>query len=86
MYRFAKLNPLLFLILFLFSFSIVAAPKIKEIRIWPSPEYTRITIESTAAIKNSYMKLKNPDRIVVDLNDVIINDALKKSSKKVLKS
>lgn len=84
MYRFAKLNPLLFLILFLFSFSLVAAPKIKEIRIWPSPEYTRITIESTAAIKNSYMKLKNPDRIVVDLNDVIINDALKELSKKVL--
>ena len=83
MYKSIKLSFFIFSFFYFFSTS-QAAQKIKESRIWPSPEYTRITIESASAIKNTYMSLSNPDRIVVDLNDVIINDELKKLSTKVL--
>ena len=65
------------------SFSVFAAQQVKETRVWPSPEYTRITIESSKEIKKTHMMLENPDRIVVDLKQVIINDALKKLSQSV---
>jgi N-acetylmuramoyl-L-alanine amidase len=65
------------------SFSVFAAQQVKETRVWPSPEYTRITIESSKEIKKTHMMLENPDRIVVDLKEVIINDALKKLSQSV---
>lgn len=84
MHRFIKLNHFIFYLFSLLSFSVFAAQQIKETRVWPSPEYTRITIESSKEIKKTHMKLENPDRIVVDLKEVIINDALKKLSQSVL--
>ena len=83
MYRFIKLNHFIFYLFSLLSFSVFAAQQVKETRVWPSPEYTRITIESSKEIKKNHMMLENPDRIVVDLKDVIINDALKKLSQSV---
>ena len=78
MHRFIKLNHFIFYFFSLLSFSVFAAQQVKETRVWPSPEYTRITIESSKEIKKTHMMLENPDRIVVDLKEVIINDALKK--------
>ena len=84
MHRFIKLNHFIFYLFSLLSFSVFAAQQVKETRVWPSPEYTRITIESSKEIKKTHMMLENPDRIVVDLKEVIINDALKKLSQSVL--
>ena len=39
-------------------------------RLWPSPEYTRITLESSQPIAHKYFQLSNPDRLVVDLEGV----------------
>ena len=83
MHRFIKLNHFIFYLFSLLSFSVFAAQQVKETRVWPSPEYTRITIESSKEIKKTHMMLENPDRIVVDLKEVIINDALKKLSQSV---
>ena len=83
MHRFIKLNHFIFYFFSLLSFSVFAAQQVKETRVWPSPEYTRITIESSKEIKKTHMMLENPDRIVVDLKEVIINDALKKLSQSV---
>ena len=83
MHRFIKLNHFIFYLLSLLSFSVFAAQQVKETRVWPSPEYTRITIESSKEIKKTHMMLENPDRIVVDLKEVVINDALKKLSQSV---
>jgi len=83
MHRFIKLNHLIFYLLSLLSFSVFAAQQVKETRVWPSPEYTRITIESSKEIKKTHMMLENPDRIVVDLKEVIINDALRKLSQSI---
>ena len=83
MHRFIKLDYLIFYLLSFLSFSLFAAQQVKETRVWPSPEYTRITIESSKEIKKTHMMLENPDRIVVDLKEVIINDALRKLSRSV---
>ena len=45
-----------------------------QTRVWPSDEYTRLTIESNNYLKNDQAILKNPDRVVIDLKDTIINN------------
>ena len=52
-----------------------------QTRVWPSNEYTRFTIESTDYIKNDQSILKNPDRVVIDLKSININNSLKYLSK-----
>jgi N-acetylmuramoyl-L-alanine amidase len=52
-----------------------------QTRVWPSNEYTRFTIESTDYIKNDQSILKNPDRVVIDLKSIILNNSLKDLSK-----
>jgi N-acetylmuramoyl-L-alanine amidase len=52
-----------------------------QTRVWPSNEYTRFTIESTDYIKNDQSILKNPDRVVIDLKSININNNLKYLSK-----
>jgi N-acetylmuramoyl-L-alanine amidase len=47
-----------------------AAVGISAVRVWPAPEYTRITIESARPIEYTLFTTKNPDRLVLDLEDV----------------
>lgn len=37
---------------------------------WPAPDYTRMTLESTEPLKHSLLVLKNPGRLALDLTDV----------------
>lgn len=50
----------------------------------PVSEYTRITIESDQVIAHSMLTLKNPDRVVLDLKNISINQSLKALASKVL--
>ena len=45
-------------------------------RIWPAQDYTRLTLESREPIRYNLFTLKNPERLVIDLEDVEINAAL----------
>ena len=73
----------IFYILFLFSFSAAAENIVNATRVWPAPDYTRVTIESSSAIANDQMMLQNPERIVVDLKEIELNDVLRQLSSKV---
>ena len=48
----------------------VQASELTATRLWPSPEYTRITLESSQPIAHKYFQLSGPDRLVVDLEGV----------------
>jgi N-acetylmuramoyl-L-alanine amidase len=48
----------------------VPAAELTATRLWPSPEYTRITLESSQPIGYKYFQLSNPDRLVVDIEGV----------------
>jgi len=74
------------LIWVLFPHHIVAKNLIESARVWPAREYTRITLESLKPISNDQMILKNPDRLVIDLHDIDLNDDLKNLSTKILSS
>jgi N-acetylmuramoyl-L-alanine amidase len=50
----------------------------------PVSEYTRITFESDQVIVHSMLILKNPDRVVLDLKNVSINQSLKAIASKVM--
>ena len=73
----------IFYLLVLFSVSATAENIVNATRVWPAPDYTRVTIESSSAISNDQMMLQNPERIVVDLKDIKLNDALKQLSSQV---
>ncbi|MBM3360150.1 MAG: AMIN domain-containing protein [Betaproteobacteria bacterium] len=70
----------------IFPHHIFAKNLIESARIWPAREYTRVTIESLKSISNDQMILKNPDRLVIDLHDIELNDVLKNLSTKILSS
>lgn len=42
----------------------------RAVRVWPSGEYTRVTLEMNAEPRHSVLLVKNPHRLVVDLEDL----------------
>jgi N-acetylmuramoyl-L-alanine amidase len=53
-----------------------ASVTVSSARVWPAQDYTRLTIESRQPIHYSLLTLKNPERLVIDLDDVEITPAL----------
>jgi N-acetylmuramoyl-L-alanine amidase len=49
---------------------------VSSTRVWPAPDYTRVTIESQQPIRHQLFNLDNPDRLVLDLEDVALNAAV----------
>jgi N-acetylmuramoyl-L-alanine amidase len=62
-------------LLLLFS-SASAHSKIVSARIWPSPEYTRITIETHEPISHKLFVVKDPERVVLDLESAQLSSEL----------
>ena len=52
------------------------AASVASARLWPAEEYTRLIIESQTPIAHQVMSMKNPPRIVLDLQDVEVNAPL----------
>jgi len=57
-----------------------AAITVSAARIWPAEEYTRITLESDKPLAHEMIMLKNPDRLVLDLENADLGQALKSIS------
>ncbi len=49
------------------------ATSLSAARLWPSPDYTRLTLEAREPIPFKYFTLQNPDRLVLDLEGVEVN-------------
>ncbi|MBX3650599.1 MAG: N-acetylmuramoyl-L-alanine amidase [Burkholderiales bacterium] len=50
--------------------------QVTSTRVWPAPDYTRVTIESQQPVKHTLFRLDNPDRLVLDLEDVALGASL----------
>lgn len=61
----------------------MAGITVSSARVWPAQDYTRLTIESKQAIHYSLLTLKNPERLVIDLDDVEITPTLNELVSKV---
>jgi N-acetylmuramoyl-L-alanine amidase len=64
-------------ILLLGEMEIAWGAKILGVRIWPSEDYTRITLESDRPLPITQQILTNPDRLVVDVQNLELNPTLK---------
>ncbi len=53
-----------------------AMPTVLGVRVWPAADYTRITLEHDQPMRFSHMLVKDPYRLVVDLEDVEFNSVL----------
>ena len=61
----------------------LAGEKVASSRVWPAQEYTRVTLESPDAIKFQFFFVSSPERLVVDLEGVDLNDELRNLPSKV---
>lgn len=61
-----------------------AAPTLIGVRVWPAPDYTRVTIEHDQPIEFRQMLLKDPERLVLDLEGVEFNSVLASLPGKIL--
>jgi N-acetylmuramoyl-L-alanine amidase len=59
------------------------ATSVIGVRVWPARDYTRVTIESDQPLATTQQTLKGPDRLVVDLNGLDLDDALKNLVSKI---
>jgi len=79
----ALLSEFLFLGLLLPSV-VLAATQVTSTRVWPAQDYTRITLESAAPIQHYQMlEIKNPDRLVLDLENITVTPALNELAGKI---
>jgi N-acetylmuramoyl-L-alanine amidase len=58
-------------------------PSILAVRVWPAPDYTRVAIEYDAPLKYTHFTVKNPDRLVVDLEGIEFNSVLEGLANKI---
>ena len=68
---------LLGFVLLLGEIDIAWGAKILGVRVWPSEDYTRITLESDKPLPITQQILTNPDRLVVDVQGLELNPTLK---------
>lgn len=59
------------------------ASQILAVRVWPSDDYTRVTLENDSNLKVSHFILKDPERLVVDIEGIDLNTTLKELVAKI---
>ena len=70
-------------VLLLGAAQIAHGASIVAVRVWPAPEYTRVTIESDTALKAEHQFVASPPRLAVDLEGIELNPALRELVAKV---
>jgi N-acetylmuramoyl-L-alanine amidase len=60
-----------------------AATQISSARVWPAADYTRVTLETSVPVQHTLLTLKDPERLVLDLQGVDITAALTGLSDKI---
>lgn len=59
------------------------SPSILAVRVWPAADYTRVAIEHDAPLKYTHFTVKNPERLVVDLEGIEFNSVLEGLANKI---
>ncbi len=59
------------------------ATQIISARVWPSQDYTRVTLETQAPVQYTVMSVKDPERLVLDLEGVSITATLSGLAEKI---
>lgn len=65
------------LVLLLGAQHLARGATILAVRVWPAPDYSRVTIESDSALSFNQTFIPNPPRLAVDVKGIDLNPALK---------
>lgn len=63
--------------------STAQAAQILAVRVWPAADYTRVTLENDSELKTSHFTVKDPERLVVDIEGLELNPTLKQLVAKI---
>ncbi|MBI1888053.1 MAG: N-acetylmuramoyl-L-alanine amidase [Nitrosomonadales bacterium] len=55
---------------------VFAAVAVSAARVWPAQDYTRLTLESRQVIRHNMFTVSDPERLVIDLEDVELDNTL----------
>jgi len=53
------------------------------VRVWPADDYTRVTLENDTDLKTTHFVIKDPERLVVDIEGIELNPTLKELVAKI---
>ncbi len=53
------------------------AAQILAVRVWPADDYTRVTLENDSVLKTTHFIVKDPERLVVDIEGLELSPTLK---------
>jgi N-acetylmuramoyl-L-alanine amidase len=67
-----------------FAGSAGAADRVNAVRVWPAQDYTRVTIEADKPIRHELLLVKNPERLVLDLENVDLPSVQQEIAGKIL--
>jgi N-acetylmuramoyl-L-alanine amidase len=65
------------LLLSVFAALPARAAQILAVRVWPAEDYTRVTLENDSDLKATHFIVKDPERLVVDIEGLELNPTLK---------
>jgi N-acetylmuramoyl-L-alanine amidase len=65
------------LVLLLGARTLAGAATILAVRVWPAPDYSRVTIESDSALQFKQLFVPSPPRLAVDIEGIELNAELK---------
>ncbi len=71
------------LVLLLGAADLAHGALIVAVRVWPAEDYTRVTIESDQALQAQHQLVQNPPRLVIDIEGLELNAALRELVGKV---
>ncbi|MBK9021910.1 MAG: N-acetylmuramoyl-L-alanine amidase [Sulfuritalea sp.] len=63
-----------------------AAGSILAVRVWPARDYTRVTLEHDRPISYSHLLVKDPERLVVDIEGIEFNSVLQSLPAKIIEA
>ncbi len=65
------------LLLSLLGHGVARAAQIVAVRVWPANDYTRVTLENDSKLKATHFTIKDPHRLVVEIEGVDLDNKLK---------
>ncbi|MGC8508579.1 MAG: N-acetylmuramoyl-L-alanine amidase [Thiomonas sp.] len=71
------------LVLLLTTPMLARGATLMSIRVWPAPEYTRLTLESDGPLSATHQVLSDPPRLVVDIQGLQLDNQLRELAGKV---
>ena len=71
------------LVLLLGTQHLARGASIVAVRVWPAPDYTRVTIESDTTLTARQQMVGSPPRLAVDIEGIDLNPALRELVAKV---